>query len=73
MTITFAYEPPEEGVYEVDVTFYEDGELLLQHPVSTVFNPGPFDKDLTDQRIQVFVETLEIRMTENVPLTVGDN
>lgn len=62
MVIEYRYDPPAEGTHEVSVSFYMGDDLVLKCPVFSVFNPGPYDADLTEEQVRVFAQVVEDRL-----------
>lgn len=59
MAVEYMYSPPTEGTHEVIVSFYLDNELVLKCPVPTVFSPGPYDAELTEQNVRTFADVVD--------------
>lgn len=64
MAIDYRYDPPLEGTHEVIVSFYWHDDLVLKCPVYTVFNPGPYDAELTEQHVRNFAAVVQARLEE---------
>lgn len=62
MAVEYMYSPPAEGTREVIVSFYLDNELVLKCPVPTVFSPGPYDAELTEQDVSYLRRRCEARL-----------